>query len=87
MSEPKKRWMGWPVWVAIAIALPVLYVLSSGPMIYLRNHGFVRADILNTVYQPLIIAEMNSEPFRLLVERYISYFQPQAEVETEVIDL
>jgi|SRR5579871_1190351 len=32
MSEPKKRRWDWRGWVAIGIALPILYVLSIGPV-------------------------------------------------------
>ena len=46
----------WLWTIAVIIALPLLYVLSIGPMIYLTKKGYLPesiADKMETFYQPL----------------------------------
>ncbi|HEY3969469.1 MAG TPA: hypothetical protein VGM05_33255 [Planctomycetaceae bacterium] len=41
MTDRKKP--GWTFWTAVAIAFPVLYVASSGPMEWLNSRGYLPA--------------------------------------------
>lgn len=50
IMEPKKRRNDWVVWVAAGIALPVLYVLSTGPVYWAMYHGWCP----NALYDPLM---------------------------------
>lgn len=47
---------GWSVAAVVLIAvlsLPILYVLSSGPMFWLKDHGYVSNELVTTLYYPL----------------------------------
>ena len=49
--EPRRGSLA--VWVAIVvIVLPVLYVLSLGPGVWLDNHGYL-SDAADMIYWPL----------------------------------
>ena len=41
-------------WFGLIGAVVVLYVLSSGPAVYLRERGFVSKQVVITIYAPLI---------------------------------
>lgn len=56
MSKPKKRGSNWPTWVAVAIGIPVLYVLSIGPWVWLFRHEMLPESafpVLVRLYEPL----------------------------------
>lgn len=76
MPEPKKRGSEWPVRVTLWIALLALYVLSSGPMLYLRERGILHDGLFFTIYLPLYIAEVNCEPFHQALESYDGFWVP-----------
>jgi hypothetical protein len=44
----------------VALALAVLYVLSIGPAILLRTHGYLSQDHFLTIYYPLVLASFYS---------------------------
>lgn len=46
---PRNPWVGWLVW---AILVPVLYVLSSGPVMWLASKGYW-PESLRGIYAPL----------------------------------
>lgn len=39
--------------VGVFLLLPILYVLSTGPAVMLRDRGFITQDTLRTVYAPI----------------------------------
>ncbi len=44
------------LWITIVIALPVLYVLSIGPVLWViekQMHGFIASGLFQTFYYPL----------------------------------
>lgn len=51
--ETKKRW-SWPVWIGVAIAIPVLYILSIGPACWLTRAGILPFQVTKTLCRPII---------------------------------
>ena len=51
MSEHKNPL--WPWIVALLIGLPVLYVASFGPAIWLQGNGWISIEMLCTAYRPV----------------------------------
>lgn len=49
-SEPKRRRIGWRAWLAIALLLPVMYVVSFGPACWFSAR---RDQFVPFVYAPL----------------------------------
>jgi hypothetical protein len=47
------------VWLIVAVALPALYMLSTGPVIVLVNLGFLPKFVLS-IYWPLAVLRDNS---------------------------
>lgn len=61
-DEGKER--SWSVPTIIALALifvAVLYVLSTGPALWLENHGYLAVGVMGTVYFPITLACESSE--------------------------
>jgi hypothetical protein len=56
-APAKKRRNDWLAWVAIGIVLPVLYVLSLGPVAYLIDQGILSHNdeeyLVAGFYRPL----------------------------------
>jgi len=52
------------------VVLPILYVLSSGPVIWLGVSGYVPLKLVDAFYEPLIWASDRSEA----VERTSSWY-------------
>jgi hypothetical protein len=50
-EEPKKR--SWPSIVWVGVSLLALYVLSTGPVGWLWDRGYISMRPLNAVYAPL----------------------------------
>lgn len=75
MSEPKKRRSSWPVWVAVGIvALPVLYALSWGPVLYLVLSCDVSDQLCGAIlaaYKPLRLARENCRPLEAFMGWYV----------------
>ena len=57
--------------VAILALLPILYVLSSGPVIWLTIHGYA-PDV--PLYAPLQWAGEHCEPFHKAFRWYLNFF-------------
>ena len=54
--EDNEKHSGWTAAILLVIALallPLLYVLSTGPALWLENHGYLAVGILGIVYFPL----------------------------------
>src|SRR5438045_2718769 len=52
-----------------ALPLPIAYVLSSGPAVWLFQHGYL-TTVLPILYKPLIWLEMSGTPFGQLLGWY-----------------
>jgi hypothetical protein len=76
VSEERKgeRGIGPLVFAAIVIvlALPALYVLSVGPMIWLANHDYISKE--GNLYSPLQWGRDHCEPFNRAVSWYMGLF-------------
>ena len=56
-GDSKPRSWTAEIFLGTALALlPVLYVLSSGPVIWLKDHGFITNDVAGVFCFPLIMA-------------------------------
>ena len=80
MEEKEKDRGGCSV-IAIACVcllplLPVLYVLSGGPAVWLLYHGYLSEESIAFIYGPLNWAGTHCEPLELLVSWYDSFFIP-----------
>jgi len=57
MSDDRKK-LGWTVWATEAlVGLPLLYLASFGPSVWLANHGYVSdgvSEFIATVYFPIV---------------------------------
>ena len=61
------------VWLmAACLLLPVGYVLSSGPAVWLFHHGYLQS--VPVIYWPLIQVEGSSTPFGTALQWYWSFF-------------
>ena len=69
-DEPKKRWGAW-VWWAPIVTLPVLYVLSIGPLETLARHRYIDPETVRPAYTPVIWLRDNSTVGRWLLDRYM----------------
>ena len=68
-DEPKKR--TWARWVPAALlALPLLYVASIGPVVWLESRGYVRRNATRVYFLPVTFA-LRAAP--VLERPYISY--------------
>lgn len=73
MSERKKQRAAWPIWVAVA--LPVLYVLSFGPVAAIARrtpHSDATHEMLLLGYAPILLVRKQCPPFHELTDWYIS---------------
>jgi hypothetical protein len=60
------------VWLIVVLTLlPVLYVLSTGPAVWLQDNGYVSNSSL-VIYWPLEMACRNCKPIRRTFEVYLS---------------
>jgi hypothetical protein len=59
--------------VGLCIGLPLLYALSTGPLVFLRSTG--RLDLsdrsFECLYHPLIVAEHHIPPFAAAMHFYV----------------
>lgn len=70
-EEHKHKSRGLSIVIAVAILLPLLYVLSMGPayLIYVKHPTCW--PILEKIYLPLVWLHDNNTAFRDLMDRYI----------------
>ena len=55
------------------VLLPLLYVLSVGPVVWLADHGYV-GEWVGNIYRPLLVLARNGvEPLRA----YIEFWSPK----------
>jgi len=81
MSEPKERSSGAIVLalaLVVLLGLPVLYVLSIGPVAWLANREYLSEwalEILSVVYLPLQFLADSSEWAEQWAQWYISFWE------------
>ena len=65
---------GWSVAAVFSVAalsLFLLYVLSSGPMFWLKTHGYVSNELCTALYYPLAQLSLRFEWFSRLWTAYV----------------
>ena len=67
--------------VAVVLVAPVLYVLSTGPVVYLANVAGMQnypwiETIVEGVYAPLILCMDSSESFENGMRAYLELWEP-----------
>ena len=50
------------------------YVLSTGPSVWLRDHGYLSQESLEAIYFPLLLIGKMFTPFMNFIEWWISFF-------------
>jgi hypothetical protein len=66
----RKRWAKWTV-VGLMAILPVLYVASFGPACWITSWANGGADVVNTVYEPIIwLLENGPDSWAAAVDSY-----------------
>ena len=71
MTEPKKRRNDWMVWVAVGIAIPILYVLSVGPACWVCVHTGTQFSSPPIFYWPIGVAYNSFGPFHDFMRWYL----------------
>jgi hypothetical protein len=66
--------------VAVIVAVPVLYALGAGPLVYLRSTGrpLLSDRTFAVIYHPLIRAEARIPPLGCAMHCYISLWERPA---------
>ena len=80
-AAPKPLRAVTPVLVSALLLLPILYVLSAGPAVYLQTRQYIeirRGNAIDKFYYPLTWAEMNCKPFRTLMSWYEQWWEYRA---------
>lgn len=67
-AGPKNPWVGWLMW---AILLPVLYLLSTGPMWRLYTAGYIAEEAYHVYALPL---RLLGEDFTLKLLPYVQWW-------------
>jgi hypothetical protein len=60
--------------VVVGILLPVVYILSIGPVYWLVAQGYLSIGAM-TAYSPLEWLALNCPPFHDAIDWYLSFFQ------------
>jgi len=79
-APEKSLWLATAI-VAFVLMLPVLYVLSAGPYVYLTTRGVIDPrSAFGKIYWPLQWAQIQYPPFMGLMNRYgrMWRYQPSA---------
>ena len=66
---PRNPWVGWLVW---AILVPVLYVLSAGPVQWLVLKEYIPGETA-VIYLPLVCLP---DSIGELIQRYLQWWRP-----------
>jgi hypothetical protein len=79
MSDHRKTGSGLLALIGVAVLLlPVLYVASLGPAVYLHERGVLSNETGETIYAPLMLLADRSESFRTTMERYAEWWSALA---------
>ena len=60
----------WPIAVPLVV-VPMVYVLSMGPAVLLRNRGFITQDSFLWFYAPVVWLDSRSAYVNLALEWYL----------------
>ena len=74
--EKKSGWAGGLGFVLFVVLLLALYVLSTGPSIWLAQRDWVSGRTLNVLYHPVYLLADKSEWFGLAINWYIHFWSP-----------
>jgi hypothetical protein len=78
-DEPKEKQSAITIFLLACLALsPAAYVLSVGPFVWLFKHGYMTQATyihLSLLYAPLTFLRDHFEPFKWLVDWYVSWFR------------
>jgi hypothetical protein len=75
MEESRKSGGAAVVFVILAlIALPILYVLSLGPAVWLMEHNYLDRDLARHIYYPLIFVAESIPLVRSVMQWYMELF-------------
>jgi hypothetical protein len=77
----RERSGGLTVAVVVLLLLPVVYVFSSGPVIWLWTRDYISDDyrmVIITVYAPLYYLNDHSATFRVMFTAWESLWCPHA---------
>ena len=77
MEERDEKRGGWGFAIGLillVLALLTLYVLSSGPATWLNMHGYISAETVKTIYDPLSWACLHCKPLQEAIAWYIDRF-------------
>lgn len=75
-----------PVTVAAAcllVLVPLLYILSAGPVIGLMYRGYISQSTTMTVYSPLAFVSDKFTPLKEGMNWYVDLFRPADEFEIQ----
>jgi hypothetical protein len=81
MTTPDKHERRFPALAAVlcvvVLLLPVLYVLSAGPVAWLVHHGFIDGKVgvaFQAIYFPFVFACEHSKAFNAFAGWYLSWW-------------
>jgi hypothetical protein len=63
--------------IGLLVLLPFLYVLSTGPAVWLYSHGFLSGKALDFFYAPLVWACDHCDPLFEFVGWHENFFMPE----------
>ena len=73
-EENNRRGNSLGVWLSTFVMLPVVYVLLSGPAVWLFHHGYGE-HALPFIYTPLIWLEMSGTSLGRLLSWYWAFWK------------
>ena len=62
--------------VVMLVVLPILYVLSVGPAVWMFHSGYIGDEVIDVVYFPVIALHDNSAIAGHVLEQYVEMFVP-----------
>lgn len=87
-EKPMKRGGGTAVvlvLVAVLVVLPMLYVLSTGPVVWMAHSGFISESlipVIGVIYAPLEWVAHNVPVVGPALDQYVEWWQPANSVPT-----
>ena len=75
-EHEEKRGLGCAITGIVLILLPMLYVLSSGPLAWCLDHGYVSGNSFRVFYYPLVCLSGWSPALESLWAWYFKFWTP-----------
>ena len=66
--------------IVLVVVLPLLYILSIGPAIWLLQSGYVGDEMIGAFYLPVIALHDNVPAIGHVLEKYVEFFEPSQPV-------